>query len=341
VDEAPRVTIEEASDQLPAWLRRFDDRRGITWRVVNQVRRTDPRRSLRMARALVHPPRHVRPVFVLGAPRSGTTSLFEILSANSQLGSLGHEGHDLWRAFHHPRYSGWRSDVVDAHDVRPGERRYVNAYLGTRISRDRIVEKTPENCLRIPYLLELFPDASVVAVHREPLDTINSLINGWRHPRGRYRSYFVPQDLTIPGYPHARQWCFALIDGWRDLSSAGIAEIAFAQWKACTVGLDSGRGLLAPDRWTDVHLGDLVADPHRVVATIAERIGVDVDEAMTAKAERVARAPLNALSAPGTAKWTRDNPDEIRPLLERVAQLAHLAGYEVDALSGRTTRTPG
>jgi hypothetical protein len=59
---------------------------------------------------------------------------------------------------------------------------------------------------------------------------ISSLIDGRRHPMGRYRSYCVSKDLSVPGYPHRRRWCFALIDGWQEYAARPVHEIAFAQW---------------------------------------------------------------------------------------------------------------
>ena len=72
------------------------------------------------------------------------------------------------------------------------------------------MEKTPENSFRVPHLLDLFPDARFLVIWRNPLLVLRSLIRGWRDPAGRFRSYFVSEDLRIPGYPHRRMWRFTL-----------------------------------------------------------------------------------------------------------------------------------
>ena len=85
-----------------------------------------------------------------------------------------------------------------------------------------------------PYLLELFPDAIFVAVSRNPCEVIASLINGWRDPSGRFRTYYVPERLRIPGHRAATnvvlfpdrwlaQLCNAIGPGDR-LCSVGSAE---------------------------------------------------------------------------------------------------------------------
>ncbi|MDQ3145624.1 MAG: sulfotransferase [Actinomycetota bacterium] len=319
---------------MPGLLRLIDDPYGITWRLSNRVRRLSLGHAARVAAGFVNPVRFERPVFVIGVPRSGTTMLFRLLGGSRQLGTLGHEGHDLWRTFHHPRWTGWDSDVVGAGEVRAGERRFVAAYLSSFISANRFVEKTPENCLRIPYLLELFPDALFVVVGRNPPDVLSSLINGWRHPRGRYRSYFVPHTLQIPGYPYPRQWCFALIEGWRHHASSPVPEIALAQWEQCARSVALGRALVPPDRWLDLHLEHINAQPRSALASLCRFIGIDDDRALQVALTELVATPANALSAPVNRKWELENGKEIQPLLPRVADAAELVGYRVDPHDG-------
>lgn len=319
---------------MPGLLRHIDDPYGITWRVSNRLRRLSVEHAIRLVAGYLRPVRFERPVFVIGVPRSGTTMLFRLLGHSSELGTLTHEGHDLWRAFHHPRWTGWDSDAVGAGEVRTGERRFVAAYLSSFISSARFVEKTPENCLRIPYLLDLFPDAQFVVVSRNPPDVLSSLINGWRHPTGRYRSYFVPHTLQIPGHRAQRQWCFALIEGWRRYASSPVPEIAFAQWEQCARALASGRQLVPPDRWLDLHLEHILAEPRSALSSLCRFTGIDDEPALRLALTELVATPANALSAPVARKWELENGEEIRPLLPRVAGAAGLVGYRVDPLDG-------
>jgi hypothetical protein len=324
-------------EQLPRLLRPFDDPYGITWRMWNQLRRLSVRRTARFLVGFATPPHYERPVFILGVPRSGTTMLF-LLRTSSHLGALPGEGHDVWRMYHHPRYSGWRSDAVGADEVGLAERRFVNAYFYSYVGRQRFVEKTPENCLRVPYLLDLFPDAIFVVIRRNPCDVINSLINGWRHPAGRYRSYFVPEDLDIPGYDARRRWCFALIDGWRDLKTAPVPEIALAQWQQTSAGLDAAQSLVPPEQWTELSLEELLSDPSATLARVYEHIGIPNEPALEAKLTELLANPINALTPPGQDKWRAQNANEIRPLLPRIMAHARITGYDPDPATGTIPR---
>ncbi len=250
------------------------------------------------------------------------------MECSPELGSLPGEGHNLWLAFHHPRYSGWDSDSVGAGQVKPGERRFVQAYLYSHFTQHRFVEKTPENTFRVPYLLDLFPDARFLALKRDPCDVISSLINGWRHPRGKFRMYFVPEDLAIPGYGPRRGWCFTLFDGWREFKSSPIPEIAFSQWVRYTRAIAAARDIAPAGQYMEVCFEHLLASPESTMHRICEFAEVEFEPLRPFVGELLAH-PANALSAPTTDKWRNENRMEILDLLPRIRELAPLIGYEI------------
>ena len=102
--------------------------------------------------------------------------------------------------------------MVGRGQVRRGERRFINAYFHAFCGESRFVDKAPSNSLRIPYLLDLFPDAYFVVVRRNPCNVINSMMEAWRHPWG-YRSYWRPKDLAIGGFDSSQPCRFALSEG--------------------------------------------------------------------------------------------------------------------------------
>jgi hypothetical protein len=236
--------------------------------------------------------------------------------------------------YHHPRTSGWVSDAVGSGRVGRGERRFVNAYFHARFGNRRFVEKTPANSLRIPYLLELFPDARFINVRRNPCDVISSLINGWRRPDGRFRSYYVPQELAICDYPQRRRWCFVLVEGWRDLVSSTIPEIAFAQWRQCVEAIARDRSLIPDDRWVDVAIERLQEAPADTLERITAGAGIEAAPELRQQLDTFLQAPPNAASPPAYEKWRTENPQHIMALLDRISAVATTAGYEIDSVAG-------
>ena len=311
--------------QLQGRLARFDDPWGVTWRVRNKIAGIDLRRSYRFQAARFRELDLHEPVFIIGAPRSGTTTLFRLLGAHPELHTLGHEGHDCWRRFHHPRRSGWDSDWVTAEDVSTRERSFVRRWFVARLGEGRMVEKTPENCWRIPYLLELFPDAHVVWLKRDPRAVVNSMLNGWRDPLGRFRTYYVPDRLAIGGYSHERRWCFGLVEGWRDLRSAPLSDVVAEQFRQYVAGALSGRELVADDRWHEVRFEDLIAAPSASTEALLGRLGLASAAPVLERAQRLPTAAENALGAV-PSDW-RHNADEVLPIVERVHDVIRASGY--------------
>lgn len=328
------------SEQVPEMLEHLDDPYGITWRVLNVFRSFHLPTLARFGAGLFRRIQFRRPILIVGMPRSGTTTLFHFLQTSPQLGSLGHEGHDAWRMFHHPRYSGWDSDHVGPGEVRPLERRFINSYFYAHFGEQRFVEKSANNCLRIPYLLDLFPDAAFVVMKRNPCNVINSIINGWRHPKGRFRAYYVPEDLNIPDYEPRRRWCFSLIEGWRDYTEAPIPEIALAQWRQYVQGVDDGRSLVPRDQWTEIYFEHFLDAPHDLAEGLCENLDLEMEPGMRNKLDTVIDTPVNPLTEPGEQKWRRENPEEVRSLLPRMVSGAETLGYTLDPNTGRCMPAP-
>lgn len=64
----------------------------------------------------------VRPVLIVGAPRSGTSMLQKILRNHAAFWSLPSESDMIWDQFCHPALHGWESECLDENDVTPAVR---------------------------------------------------------------------------------------------------------------------------------------------------------------------------------------------------------------------------
>lgn len=176
------------------------------------------------------------PLFVVGAPRSGTTAVYLHLLSRWELAYfpnvarahprapttatwLARQGgrrwdptyahrygrvegamapSDGWEIFHRwfPRYDHRRPvDEARLHALRTTVR------LHERIFGAPFSNKNNSNSVRIAHLARLFPDALFLAVHREPVATVLSLLEAReRHgvPPGEWWSCSPPQFLDRP-----------------------------------------------------------------------------------------------------------------------------------------------
>jgi hypothetical protein len=300
------------------------------------VRRSGPRLARPASRLLpaVDPPR--RPIIVLGCPRSGTSVLLQALLQSPDLRSVQSEGHILWDEFHHPRDRGWDSDALGAVDVSRREREYVYRAISWWTRGRRFVDKTPESCLRVPYLDALFPDARFVFLRRRAADNVSSLMEGWR-ARPRFVTYSVPEPLHGIAPLDGARWSFVLVPGWRELREAPLEEVCARQYVACNMAVLRARETMGNSRWVDLAYEGLVASPVAELRRVYDELGLAFTPAAEAYAESLVGTPAaTTLTAPRPEKWRDQNREAIERVLPQLVEIEQRLGYAYSARDDAT-----
>jgi hypothetical protein len=211
--------------------------------------------------------------------------------------------------------------------------RVRNTLLPHRGAVIRLVEKTPENCLRLPFLLALFPDAHVLYLTRDGRSNVHSLMEGWMQPH-LFSGYQVPAALSMPGYGRAR-WAFTLIPGWRELAASPLEEVCAWQWIRCNEAVLAHREEAAGRvPYLTLRYEDLISSPADVLAQVAEFLELDFQRDFGHLAGHLPE--INAVSAPDRDKWRRKNPDAIRRILPLLEPTMRRLGYETTDDGQRT-----
>lgn len=188
-----------------------------------------------------------------------------------------------------------------------------------------LVEKTPENCLRLPFLLALFPDARVIFLTRDGRSNISSLMEGWLEPH-TFPGYTVPQPLSIPGYSRPR-WAFSLIPGWRELAASPLEEVCAWQWIRCNEAVLTHREqTTGRTPYLTLRYEDLIADPRTALHAIAAFLEIDYAANFARYADKLPE--INVVSAPDAEKWRRKHGVEIQRILPLIAPTMERLGYE-------------
>jgi hypothetical protein len=183
----------------------------------------------------------------------------------------------------------------------------------------RLLEKTPENCLRLRFLFDLFPNARFIHLVRDGRGNVGSLMDGWLRP-DLFRGYRVPERLSVPGVPPQR-WAFTLIPGWRDLAAVDLAEICARQWVVCNEAVLDFReheGRQAP--FLAVRFEELIERPREAIDRIAEFAEVDLRRDLQRLPEE------NIVAAPDAEKWRR-HADAIASVEPIIAPTMARLGY--------------
>ena len=262
------------------------------------------------------------PIFIVAAPRSGSTLLFETLAHSQGLSTVGGEAHWLVESIDglRPGAPGVASNRLTAADVTDGYRNHVvNQILerlvdntGALVGADdprTFLEKTPKNALRIPFFDAIFPKARFIFLWRDPRENISSIMEAWHS--GRFTTY-----RQLPGF--RGPWSLLLPPDYPQVSEKTLEEVAAFQWERTNQIVLDDLGALDPARWTSVNYADLVADPRGVVTRLMDFAGVRLDPALETHLGRPLPHSQYTQTAPAADKW-RANAAEIERVLPLVA----------------------
>ncbi len=266
-----------------------------------------------------------RPIFIVSAPRAGSSLLFETLARFAEVWTIGQESHDIEADLPalHPATHAYASNRLTAAEATPAVRQAMGDWFGRRLqdregrlyqalpaekrpAAVRFLEKTPKNALRIPFLKAIFPDARFIYLYREPRQNISSMLEGWRSRR------FVAYR-GLPGWPY-KEWSFLLVPGWEQWFDKPLVEIAAYQWQITNETIRADLQPLPTDCWHRVDYEALINRPAETIKRISDFAAFS----WTAEiAERLARPlPVShmAVSPPAADKW-RKYEAEIKSVL--------------------------
>lgn len=239
-------------------------------------------------------------VIIVGAPRSGTNMLRDVLTSAPGIETWPCDEINLI----------WRHGNLDIpHDEIPAERATpkVAGYLrrqfdelGRQFHADVVVEKTCATSLRVPFAAAVFPEARYIFIRRDGLDAAASTMKRWNAPFDlRYTAkkvrYVPPSDFPrhLAGFVGKRirqrvtgdvgsedndlrvsTWWGPKPHDYLELQREHrLEELAFIQWQRCVSQSADALARLPRDQVLEVVYEDYVADPKSGTERILEFIG--------------------------------------------------------------------
>jgi Tfp pilus assembly protein PilF len=168
------------------------------------------------------------PVFVLGMPRSGSTLIEQILSSHPRIHGAGElpalekmEANGAFHAGDPPLPYPESVPVLDGPALRQIAQSYLAQLPKLADGKVRIIDKLLGNFFRIGLIRLMFPNARIIHIRRNPLDTCMSCYSKL-FTNGLYFTY----DLAELG----RYYCAysELMDHWRSVLPPGaIFEVSY------------------------------------------------------------------------------------------------------------------
>jgi hypothetical protein len=221
----------------------------------------------------------VRPIVVVGAPRSGTTLLGKLLGSHPALAHLD-EPRLTWRYGNDAK-----SDMLSPEDARPEVCQHIRATFDAAIrkaGKQRLIEKTPSNSLRMGFVDRVLPGCLFVHIIRDGVESTLAIRRFWQqHARGVMRHKLVerlreinPRRLpyyfrefvrrTMPkplaGLVKQPVWGPRIpgIDGM--LQELELIEVCALQWRTCVEAARDYGHTLPRDRYFECRLEELTPE---------------------------------------------------------------------------------
>ena len=250
-----------------------------------------------------------KPLVIIGAPRSGTNMLRDILTQFDGVATWPcDEINYIWR-HGNLRYP---SDELVALLATESVQRYIHRqfeWVTCRYEADVVVEKTCANSLRVPFVDRVVPGARYVFIRRDGLDAVGSAMARWKAPLdfpylARKARFVPPTDLPHHALRYFGSHVYRLIsrekrvafwgprlDGMDELLTKHLLdEICALQWQRCVERSAEAFDQMDSSRWIEVGYESFVTHPEEQLRRIMAFAGIEAPDEQVATAVSGVRA---------------------------------------------------
>jgi len=279
-------------------------------------------------------------IIIIGAPRSGTNMLRDILSQLDEVGTWPcDEINYIWR------HGNIHEDSDEFHPnlATPNVQKYIQGQFNKLAKNGQlkwVVEKTCANSLRVPFIDRVIPKAKYIFIYRNGLDALASANLRWSADLDipyllKKIRYVPPADLPFYGLRYFWNRIYRLISRDKRLAFWGpqlsnmtellerynLNQVCALQWERCVVKSDEAFRQMDPERVVRVSYEDLVSRPIEELERICKHIGIPVDRE---KIKYVTRR----VSSSSIGKGIKQLDDEtIREMYELIGGTLERFGY--------------
>lgn len=290
------------------------------------------------------------PIVLFGNFRSGTTMLQNLIGTHPNVVSL-YEPVGLW-LYADPRRN---HDEFDEKDATDKVKRYIRGQFlkyqkqnGNRV----IIEKTPHNLLRIPYVRAILPDAHFLYIVRDPLSFVSSVELKWQQPATKKRIVKRLKSTPITHLRHylkrflSQQWNNRLLrhkylsiwgpryKGIReDLTTENLMTVIARQWARCSSKAEKDLALFEDGQVLRLRYEDFVQDP----ISHMQHICTHCDLQMTGEMVETVR---ETVKTDRRLKWQRFEPHVLAQIIPELKNEMARHGYDVPIEIARAAGSP-
>lgn len=278
------------------------------------------------------------PLILVGAPRSGTKMLREMLKLHPSIDGPLYELERVW-CYGNKDKIGKR---LEPSNLTPDIKKYIRNHF-YKMSRcnngKRIIDKNVSNILRVEYVNAIFPDSPIIHIVRDGRDAACSARARWRSPADfkyifKYKAfpikevpYFVVRQLkfyldkVLNRRNHVKWWGPRFEDSEELFEKYSLIELCGIQWKRCVEAVLKSSSELKLERFIQVKYEDVISDPVKEFNKIFHFLALSSNEQLDNK--------IKQYTKPGSiGRWKKElSQDEIEPLMGQIKKSLELLGY--------------
>jgi hypothetical protein len=272
------------------------------------------------------------PLIIIGAARSGTNILREVLTRLPGVGTWPcDEINTIWRH----RNAQLATDEFRPEDAGDDVCAFIRQAFEHRARRDDlaiVVEKTCANSLRLAFVDHIFPDARYIYLVRDGRDAAASAMKRWQAPLDlpyiMRKARFIPPD-DIPYYASRYLWnrLYRLFSGTERLAFWGprfigmtealeqypLAGVCALQWKRCVEKSDADFKQINRSRTYRLSYEQFVCQPAFELRRLAAFMTIDVSSLQV-------QSLVADVSANNIGKWQVDLTESEQKCVEQLAK---------------------
>lgn len=281
------------------------------------------------------------PCFILGAARSGTKLLRDLLGHSSEVAIVPYDVGYIWR---------WGNEFFPNDELLPEMasakiKQHIRKALPMLVSRDPgsqvriLLEKSVPNTLRAGFLAEVYPEARFIHLIRDGRAVVESSCRQWQAPPDT--DYLIRKLKYFPwsNYRYAFWYLTNMIKGkfsagrgqhiWgpryagidEDLAVYALETVCARQWRCCVESSQLQTGHLGADRVLEVRYEDFVKNVDSLLE-VCRFLGIDADDQLMA-------AYRQQVTSENLDKW-RDRISDIDfdAVMQEIQPLQEKLGYQ-------------
>lgn len=232
------------------------------------------------------------PVIIVGAARSGTKMLRDLLARHPVLFGIDYELERVWcqgnmNKILRPMPEAWLTPEIQKRIIR-----YFNKL--SKKKGGRILEKNTAHSLRMDFVRKVFPHAPIIHIFRNGLDASLSAFKRWQSPLDlRYiignrkfpvneLPFFIARQLKYYIYKmvsqksHAKTWGPKFQGIEECLEKYSLIEVCGMQWAQSINGILSSSARLSRYQFIEVCYEQLVQDPQKELFKILKFLDLEI-----------------------------------------------------------------